>query len=181
MDYFKRLKDVQPMLKGFILSKIYNNHDGEDILQDTNRILCIKKNDYDPNKSFKGWAFSIAGFQIKAYLTRIKRRKLILCPDGIESYCSPNSEFFTEGFNFLAESSPVEILQDKEDKAKCDKNINLSKNLLSNNERRVIELSSLDYKNNEIAKILRIKEGSVSAYKYRAIGKIKKSLSVKSK
>jgi len=181
MDYFKSLKDIQPELKGFILSKIYNNHDGEDILQDTNRILCVKKNDYDPNKSFKGWAFTIAGFQIKAYLTRVKRRKLILCPDGIESYFSPNSGVCREGFKFLAESSPVEVLQDKEEKAKCDKNINLSKKLLSNNERRVIELSSLDYKNNQIAKILRIKEGSVSAYKYRAIEKMKNSLSTKAK
>jgi RNA polymerase sigma factor (sigma-70 family) len=181
MSYYENLKNVQSILKNFISSRIYSNHDAEDILQETNRILCIKKHDYDPSKNFKAWAYTIASFQIKAYLSKIKRSKLVFYSDEgcSDLNCGRNSENGAKNKPydvFGVESSPLEILDSKEAEKELSENIRLSKESLSNYERQVFELSSLDYKNKQIARILRIKEGSVSAYKSRAIEKVRKAI-----
>jgi len=70
------LKDCQLPLYNFILTLVPHKQDAEDILQKTNLIICEKAESYDHSKSFKGWAFAIAKFQVMAFRTKNYRSKV---------------------------------------------------------------------------------------------------------
>ena len=82
-DYYKKVDLIRRPLLNYARSKIYGVQNAEDIVQNTILILCQKMNEFDANKSFHGWAFKICNFQIKKYLTALKRRKE-------ESYADPD-------------------------------------------------------------------------------------------
>ena len=75
-EYSRKLTAIQRPLYAYILSLLPNRSDAEDILQETNLILCRKADEYDPNKHFQGWAFRIARYQIMAHMTKAKRSKI---------------------------------------------------------------------------------------------------------
>jgi len=76
-DYFKKVDLVRRPILQFCLSRIFNSSDAEDVCQQVIFILISKANMYDPNKDFHAWAFRIANFQIKAYLSDKKRSRLV--------------------------------------------------------------------------------------------------------
>ena len=75
-EYSRKLTAIQRSLYAYILSLLPNRSDAEDILQETNLILCKKAKDYDPDGHFQGWAFRIARFQIMAHMTKARRSKI---------------------------------------------------------------------------------------------------------
>ena len=75
-EYSRKLTAIQRSLYAYILSLLPNRSDAEDILQETNLILCKKAKDYDPEGHFQGWAFRIARFQIMAHMTKTRRSKI---------------------------------------------------------------------------------------------------------
>ena len=187
MSYESYIEEIQPNLKGFVKSKIIREHDAEDIVQETNIILINKKSEYDESKNFKAWAFTIAHWQIKAYFKKLKRCKEVpyVCqdenagdriPEGKDGHrlrvlTSNNSQHDVVSFSH---NSPVAILEGKEQVIETLNNIKKSKNSLNKTEREIIELTTLNYKAKDIAKILKMPQGSVSATKFRAIKKMKR-------
>ena len=81
---------VQLMMKyqrrifAYIHTLVPSRSDAEDILQETNLILCRKAKEYDPSGHFQGWAFKIARFQVMRFLTKTKRNKLQFCSEILE-------------------------------------------------------------------------------------------------
>ena len=78
-----------------IIVRVYFVHDpnkseAEDILQETNLILCQKAGEYDPSKHFQGWAFKIARFQMMKYMTNSKRNKIQFSTELLEEVASKN-------------------------------------------------------------------------------------------
>ena len=94
-DYYKKVELVRPQLLNYTRSKIYGTGNAEDIVQNTILILCQKMNDFDPNKSFHGWAFKICNFQIKKFLTKSKRNREHPVGD-ITDLCKEKSEAVLE-------------------------------------------------------------------------------------
>ena len=88
VEYSQKLTAIQKSLYAFILSMIPNKSEAEDILQETNLILCQKAGEYDPNKHFQGWAFKIARFQMMKHLTNSKRNKIQFSTDLLEEVAS---------------------------------------------------------------------------------------------
>jgi RNA polymerase sigma-70 factor (ECF subfamily) len=84
LEYSQKLTSIQKSLYGFILSMVPNRSEAEDILQETNLILCQKANEYDPSGHFQGWAFKIARFQVMKHMTKVKRSKLQFSNELIE-------------------------------------------------------------------------------------------------
>ena len=166
MCYDSEIQSIQPQLIKFVKSRIFRPQDAEDIVQDTNRILINKREDYREDKNFQAWAFTIASFQIKRYLTDVKRCKIDPRPLDDPSY------FFSEMENM--DDSPLLIIENKEHKEKILNAISHSKKLLSEKQIRVLELISLGWKYREIADDLNISVGSVSAIKRRSVNKLKK-------
>ena len=77
MCYHSKIKSIQPNLAKFVRSRVYRREDAEDIVQNTNVILVNKRKDYDKNKNFQSWVFTIAGWQIKRYLTELQRSRIV--------------------------------------------------------------------------------------------------------
>ena len=84
-EYSRKLTGIQRSLYAYILSLLPNRSDAEDILQETNLILCKKANEYDPKGHFQGWAFRIARYQIMAHITKQKRSKISFSNELVES------------------------------------------------------------------------------------------------
>ena len=76
VEYSRNLTSIQRSLYAYILSLLPNRTDAEDVLQETNLILCQKASEYDPAGHFQGWAFKIARFQVMKQITKNKRSKL---------------------------------------------------------------------------------------------------------
>lgn len=85
-DFSRKLTALQRSLYAYILTLLPNRADAEDVLQETNLILCRKANEYDPEGHFQGWAFQIARYQVMAHITKTKRSRLHFSTEVIESF-----------------------------------------------------------------------------------------------
>lgn len=74
----------QRRIYAFILTLIPNRAEAEDILQETNLILCRKAAEYDPDRHFLAWAFKIARFQTMAHMKTRSRSPLVFQEDLME-------------------------------------------------------------------------------------------------
>ena len=84
-DFSRKLTALQRSLYAYILTLLPNRTDAEDVLQDTNLILCRKASEYDPKGHFQGWAFQIARYQVMAHITKSKRSRLQFSNEIIEA------------------------------------------------------------------------------------------------
>ena len=84
-DFSRKLTALQRPLYAYILTLLPNRTEAEDVLQETNLILCRKANEYNPEGHFQGWAFNIARYQVMGHISKFKRSKLYFSPDLIEN------------------------------------------------------------------------------------------------
>ena len=70
IEYSQLLTSIQKSLYAFILSLLPNRSEAEDVLQETNLILCQKASEYDEDGHFQGWAFKIARYQVMKHMTK---------------------------------------------------------------------------------------------------------------
>jgi len=84
-DFSTKLTALQRPLYAYILTLLPNRTEAEDILQETNLILCRKANEYDPQGHFQAWAFNIARYQVMGHISKFKRSKLYFSPDLIDN------------------------------------------------------------------------------------------------
>ena len=85
IEYSQLLTAIQKSLYAFILSLIPNRSEAEDVLQETNLILCQKAGEYDHNGHFQAWAFKIARYQVMKHTTKRKRSKICFSNDIVEN------------------------------------------------------------------------------------------------
>lgn len=97
--YESKIMLIRPFLLKFCKSRIFSHQDAEDVCHKSIHILIQKKKDYKNEKSFWGWAFRIARFQIMAYITKSKRNREDVAEDSFlhslqvtESYAMPFSD-----------------------------------------------------------------------------------------
>jgi len=98
--YEVQLKKIQPQLKAFVRSKIYNEADVSDLVQIVNEVALNKAHLFDASKNFEAWTIGIAKYQIKSYLKKYKKRPDILSLD------------VPEGEGYVVEENPTLWLQD---------------------------------------------------------------------
>ena len=84
-DFSRKLTALQRPLYAYILTLLPYRTEAEDVLQETNLILCRKASQYDPEGHFQGWAFNIARYQVMGHISKFKRSKLYFSPDLIEN------------------------------------------------------------------------------------------------
>lgn len=83
-EFSQLLTKSQRRIYAFILTLIPNRAEAEDILQETNLILCRKAAEYDPDRHFLAWAFKIARFQTMAHMKTRSRSPLVFQEDLME-------------------------------------------------------------------------------------------------
>jgi len=84
-EFSQKLVGLQKPLYAFILSLIHHRSDAEDVLQETNLILCKKSEEYDPAGNFQSWAFRIARFQVMGHLTKKRRSKICFSNELVDA------------------------------------------------------------------------------------------------
>ena len=67
MSYAQNLKEFQPRLRGYVISKVFNKSDVGDIVQNTNKVAWEKREKYDESRPFEAWILGIGYWQIRAY------------------------------------------------------------------------------------------------------------------
>jgi len=79
------LANAQFGLYTHIASLCGNPHDARDILQEVNRALCLRKDEFDPSRgSLMGWARTLARFEVLHWRDRQKRAKVLFSNDMVD-------------------------------------------------------------------------------------------------
>ena len=73
-EYQELIRNHQQMLGDFIFSICPDRDAVDDILQETNRVLWVKRNKFEPGTNFSAWSRKIAHFQTLGYLKNSKRK-----------------------------------------------------------------------------------------------------------
>lgn len=81
--FVANLTSHQPALHAFLTSLLPGVPAVEDILQQTNVVLWEKRADFEPGTNFKAWAFTVARWQARAWLTSQKRRNWLVFDDEL--------------------------------------------------------------------------------------------------
>ena len=161
MSFTKKLEHLQPTLNRYVSSRILNKEDASDIVQNTNQIAIKKEDQYDSKKNFDGWIITIARFQIKAYLTKIKRNK------SKGEVLELNEEIM--GSTWLSDVPFAHLIE--EERLELLKGIN---SILTEKELIVFDSLTKGLTNPEICDKTGFSYGSTCALKIRLIKKIKK-------
>lgn len=159
-SYEEKLRLVRPALLSYVKSRVFNSADADDIVQDTLSILYQKQKEYKPNKSLYSWGMSICGYQIMAYLQKLKRSKE---QTGIDDEYAPDS------LGYFFKRLPFQDIVDSERKKVFDQ----ISNLLTSREKIIIELSLSGLSANNIICKLKITRNAFGTSKSRAIKKIR--------
>ena len=71
----------QNRIYGYIVTLLSNQHDAEDVFQQTSLILWQKWDQYDPGRDFVGWACGIAHNEVRNFFAAA----------GVAGWCSARS------------------------------------------------------------------------------------------
>ncbi|MDF1658848.1 MAG: sigma-70 family RNA polymerase sigma factor [Verrucomicrobiales bacterium] len=71
--YEEQIESVQHRLRGYVFSLLGNNADMQDVVQETNRVLWRKREQFENGTNFWAWAAKIAYFQVMAHRKKLSR------------------------------------------------------------------------------------------------------------
>ena len=76
-EIYALLAQHQGAIRGYILSLTADPHVTNDVLQESNLVICKKGNDFELGSNFIGWACRIAYFEVLRYRANTRRSKLV--------------------------------------------------------------------------------------------------------
>jgi RNA polymerase sigma-70 factor (ECF subfamily) len=76
--YIQRVISAQSQLYAYILTLLANTEAADDVLQETNLVLCRKAKEFAEGTNFDAWAFRIARVQCMAYWKVRSRDRLVV-------------------------------------------------------------------------------------------------------
>jgi RNA polymerase sigma-70 factor (ECF subfamily) len=83
--FVQLLTSHQRSLYVYILTLVHQPTDADEVLQNTNVVLCAKAADWRSINSFAAWSQKIAYFEVLAFRKRNARSRLLFAPDVLES------------------------------------------------------------------------------------------------
>lgn len=95
-SYLALLTEVSEIMKGFLASRVLNNEDAEDILQEILISIHSARHTYDPARPFAPWVFSIAYHRLADYQRRAIRIKRQSAPENFDWSDLPSNDRSTE-------------------------------------------------------------------------------------
>ena len=85
LDFASQITGSQQRLYAYIRSLLDNSASAWDVLQETNVVLWKKQAEFQPGTNFDAWAFTVARFQVLAWLRDRKREPLdVMTPELCE-------------------------------------------------------------------------------------------------
>ena len=85
-DFARQITASQQRLYGYIHSLVDSSASAWDVLQETNLVLWRKQAEFRPGTKFEAWAFTVARFQVLAYLRDRQRDPMsLMTPELLET------------------------------------------------------------------------------------------------
>jgi len=73
----------QPDLWAYLITLMPGSPDAADVLQEVNMVLWRKQDHFEMGTNFRAWAFSVARFEVLAYLKKRKREGIVLLDEKL--------------------------------------------------------------------------------------------------
>lgn len=81
-EFVDELVAHQSLIQAFVVSLMPGFSETDDIVQNVNQVLWIKRDTFERGTNFKAWALTIARFQVMAMQQTLKRSKLVCLDDS---------------------------------------------------------------------------------------------------
>jgi len=96
-DFVLLITRHQAVIYAYILTLLPDRVAAQDILQETNLVICRKIAEFEAGTHFKAWAFRIAYWQTMAHLKRVQRSGMVaLDPEVLELVAQEAEEQLTD-------------------------------------------------------------------------------------
>ena len=93
LDFASQITGSQQRLYAYIRSLLDNSASAWDVLQESNVVLWKKQAEFQPGTNFDAWAFTVARFQVMAWLRDRKREPLdVMTPELCELMAADAAE-----------------------------------------------------------------------------------------
>ena len=113
MCYQTDLANVQPKIKAYVRSRIFNDSDANDLVQEVNQILIKKESEFKESGNFSAWAMAITRYQIMGYLKAVKRKKGHVSFDENPAYEKASLGKEEEQDLWLSDIPLIDMVQDE--------------------------------------------------------------------
>lgn len=87
-DYIQNMIAMQTRLYAYLLTLLADSGAADDVLQETNLVLCRKAREFEEGTNFEAWAFQIARLQCMAYWRIRRRDRLVFDNDTLNTIAS---------------------------------------------------------------------------------------------
>ena len=75
--FVAELTKAQVKMRIYLAKLLANSPSTDDVLQECNKVLWVKRKDWDSETIFLKWAYRVCYFQVKAYFRNQSREKLV--------------------------------------------------------------------------------------------------------
>ena len=82
-EFVNLLVGHQSLIRAFVISLLPGMSEAEDVIQNTNEVLWIKRESFEMGTNFKAWALTTARFQVMALQQKLKREKRAPLDDDV--------------------------------------------------------------------------------------------------
>ncbi len=82
------ITNAQPKLRAYLAKLLANSSSTDDVLQEANKVLWLKREQWDPTTPFLKWAYRVSYFQAKAFLRDKGRDKLVFQEELVDLLAS---------------------------------------------------------------------------------------------
>ncbi len=76
-EFVLELTQAQQRLLSYIYRRVANREQAQEVLQQTNLVLCRKANEFEPDTNFNAWAVTVAHYQILCHRANVTRERLV--------------------------------------------------------------------------------------------------------
>lgn len=91
------LADAQPRLRGYVASILGAWSDVDDIVQEANLVMVIKRDDFEAGTNFIAWAFRIAYFKATTWRRdRMREGRVVLSEAAFQNVAAHAEAHFTD-------------------------------------------------------------------------------------
>jgi RNA polymerase sigma-70 factor (ECF subfamily) len=75
--FVAELTQAQSKMRIYLAKLLANSPSTDDVLQECNKVLWVKRDDWDSSTVFLKWAYRVCYYQVKAYFRNQSREKLV--------------------------------------------------------------------------------------------------------
>ncbi len=153
--YATLLRDIASLLRGYLIKRLNNTGEVEDIIQETLIGISNTLHTYNTDRPFKPWLFAIANYKLNDYFRKLYRR----------------TEFSSVDFEKIEPTLGEDVTEAREISEYVHKGLRS----LPEKQRRIVHMMKLDgYSAREVAEHMNMSTSAVKVSAHRAYKSLKK-------